>query len=63
MTTTHNLENFMKHEAAVAKLTQHAQQCDENAAIQQDEGKWQEAKLNERLAADYRQAVEALQAE
>lgn len=53
----------MRHEAAVAKLTQHAQQCDENAAIQQDEGKWQESKLNERLAADYRKAIEALEAE
>lgn len=53
----------MKHEAAIAKLTQHAQQCAENAAIQQDEGKWQEAKFNERLAADYRKAIEALQAE
>jgi len=53
----------MRHEAAVAKLTQHAQQCDENAAIQQDEGKWQEAKLNARLAADYRKAIEALQAD
>lgn len=53
----------MKHEAAIAKLSQHAQQCDENAAIQNDEGKWQEAKFNQKLAAEYRQAVEALQAE
>lgn len=53
----------MKHEAAIAKLLQHAQQCDENAAIQQDEGKWEESKFNKGLAANYRQAIEALQAE
>lgn len=53
----------MKHATAIAKLTQHAQQCEENAAIQQDEGKWAEAKLNEQLAADYRVAIEALLAE
>lgn len=53
----------MKHEAAIAKLAQHTQQCDENAAIQNDESKRQEAKFNEHLAAEYRKAIEALQAE
>ena len=53
----------MKHATAIAKLTQHAQQCEENAAIQKHEGKLTEAKLNEQLAADYRVAIEALLAE
>jgi len=53
----------MKHSAAIAKLQQHAQQCDENAAIQSDEGKWEQAKFNQGLAAAYRQAIEALQAQ
>lgn len=63
MTTTHNLENSMKHEAAIAKLDQHAKQCEENAAIQRGEGNWKEADYNDGLAASYRVAIEALQAE
>jgi hypothetical protein len=53
----------MRHEAAVAKLTQHAQQCEENAAIQRNEGNWKEADYNDGLAASYRVAIEALEAE
>lgn len=53
----------MKHEAAIAKLTQHAQQCEDNAAIQRGEGNWKEADFNAGLAASYRVAVEVLKAE
>lgn len=50
----------MNHEAAIAKLDQHAKQCEENAAIQRGEGNWKEADFNDGLAASYRIAIEVL---
>jgi len=53
----------MKYEDAIAKLEQHAQQCEDNAVIQRREGNWKEADCNNGLAAGYRVAVEVLKAE
>lgn len=53
----------MKYEEAIAKLEQHAQQCENNAVIQRREGNWKEADYNEGVAAGYRAAVAVLKAE
>lgn len=53
----------MKHAAAIAQLEIHASNCDNNAAIQEREGEHESAATNRINAADYRQAIEALQAE
>ena len=56
-------ERLMKHAAAIAQLEQHASNCENNAAIQEVEGQYEDAANNRTNAADYRQAIEALQAE
>lgn len=53
----------MKYEEAIAKLEQHAQQCEDNAVIQRREGNWKEADYNDGVAAGYRAAVAVLKAE
>ncbi|MHC8300699.1 hypothetical protein [Pseudomonas sp. ZS1P83] len=53
----------MKHEASIAQLEIHASNCESNAAIQEREGEHESAANNRTNAADYRQAIEALQAE
>lgn len=56
-------ERLMKHAAAIAQLEQHASNCENNAAIQEVEGQYEDAANNRTNAADYRQAIKALQAE
>ncbi|WP_460139697.1 hypothetical protein [Pseudomonas sp. S2_E01] len=47
----------------IAQLQQHTSNCENNAAIQEAEGQFEDAANNRTNAADYRQAIEALQAE
>ena len=53
----------MKHATAIAKLEIHASNCENNAVIQEAEGQYEDAANNRANAADYRQAIEALQAQ
>ena len=53
----------MKHSAAIAQLEIHASNCENNAAILEREGEHESAANNRSNADDYRQAIEALQAE
>jgi predicted phage tail protein len=53
----------MKHAAAIAQLEIHASNCENNAAIQEAEGQFEDAANNRTNAADYRQAIEALQSD
>ncbi len=53
----------MKHSAAIAQLEIHASNCENNAAIQEREGQHEDAANNRTNAAEYRQAIETLQAE
>lgn len=53
----------MKHEAAIAQLEIHASNCENNAVIQEQESQFEDAANSRTNAADYRQAIEALQAE
>ena len=53
----------MKHATAIAQLEIHASNCENNAVIQEAEGQYEDAANNRTNAADYRQAIEALQAE
>ncbi|NMY86863.1 hypothetical protein HBR93_22450 [Pseudomonas sp. WS 5411] len=53
----------MKHSAAIAQLEIHASNCENNAVIQEREGKHEDAANNRSNASDYRQAIEALQAQ
>lgn len=53
----------MKHAAAKAQLETHASNCESNAAIQEAEGQYEDAANNRTNTADYRKAIEALQAE
>ena len=53
----------MKPVTAIAQLEIHASNCETNAAIQEAEGQFEDAANNRSNAADYRQAIEALQAE
>lgn len=53
----------MKHATAIAQLENHASYCENNAVIQEAEGQYEDAANNRTNAADYRQAVEALQAQ
>ena len=53
----------MKHATAISQLEIHASNCENNAAIQEREGEHESAAANRSNAADYRQAIEALQAE
>ena len=53
----------MKHATAIAQLEIHASNCENNAVIQEAEGQYEDAANNRANAADYRQAIEALQAQ
>lgn len=53
----------MKHATAIAQLEIHASNCENNAVIQEAEGQFEDAASNRINAADYRQAIEALQDE
>ena len=53
----------MNHATAIAQLEIHASNCENNADIQEREGEHESAATNRSNAADYRQAIEALQAE
>ncbi|KAB2527456.1 hypothetical protein F8N49_03505 [Pseudomonas sp. GXM4] len=52
----------MKHATAIAQLEIHASNCENNAVIQEREGQYEEAANSRSNAAEYRQAIEALQA-
>ena len=56
-------ERYMTHAAAIAQLETHASNCENNAAIQEREGQHEDAANNRTNAAEYRQAIETLQAE
>lgn len=53
----------MKHASAIAQLEKHASNCENNAAIQEAEGQYEDAANSRTNAADYRAAIESLQAE
>ncbi|VVM38564.1 hypothetical protein PS619_00160 [Pseudomonas fluorescens] len=53
----------MKNDKAIDLLEHHATNCEQNAVIQEREGQYDEAANNRTNAADYRQAIEALQTE
>jgi hypothetical protein len=53
----------MKHSAAISLLDQCATNYERNAVIQEKEGRYDDAANSRAIAADYRQAIEALQAE
>jgi hypothetical protein len=53
----------MKQKAAIAQLEIHASNCENNAAIQEQEGQLEDVANSRSNAADFRQAIEALQAE
>lgn len=53
----------MKHSAAIAQLEIHASNCENNAEIQDRVGQHEDAANNRTNAAEYRQAIETLQAE
>lgn len=51
-----------KLDGAVAMLTVHAENCENNAAIAGDEGNWEQKTFNEGKALEYREAVKVLKA-
>jgi hypothetical protein len=53
----------MKHSSAVSLLDSCATNYERNAAIQEKEGRYEDAANSRTIASDYRQAIEALQAE
>nr|WP_180205482.1 hypothetical protein [Pseudomonas sp. SbOxS1]NYU05588.1 hypothetical protein [Pseudomonas sp. SbOxS1] len=53
----------MKHTFAVDLLDNCATNYERNAAIQEKEGRYEDAANSRVIASDYRQAIEALQAE
>ena len=53
----------MKHTSAVSLLESCAINYERNAAIQEKEGRYEDAANSRTIATDYRQAIEALQAE
>jgi hypothetical protein len=53
----------MKHTFAVDLLDSCATNYERNAAIQEKEGRYEDAANSKTIASDYRQAIEALQAE
>jgi hypothetical protein len=53
----------MKHSSATSLLESCATNYEFNAAIQEKEGRYEDAANSRTIAADYRQAIEALQAE
>jgi hypothetical protein len=56
-------ENSMKYAFTVSLLESCASNYERNAAIQEKEGRYEDAAISRRIASDYRQAIEALQAE
>jgi hypothetical protein len=57
------LENSMKHSSAVSLLESCATNYERNAAIQEKEGRYEDAANSRTIASDYRRAIEALQAQ
>jgi hypothetical protein len=53
----------MRHTSAVALLDTCATNYERNAVIQEKEGRYDDAAHSRTKAADYRQAIETLQAE
>lgn len=53
----------MKHSSAISLLENSATNYETNAAIQEKEGRYEDAANSRTNAANYRQAIEALQAE
>jgi len=53
----------MKHSSAVSLLESSATNYERNAAIQEKEGRYEDAANSRTIASDYRQAIEALQAQ
>jgi hypothetical protein len=53
----------MKHTFAVDLLDSCATNYERNAAIQEKEGRYEDAANSRTIASDYRKAIEALQAE
>jgi hypothetical protein len=53
----------MKHSSAVSLLESSATNYKRNAVIQEKEGRYDDAANSRTIAADYRQAIETLQAE
>ncbi len=53
----------MKHATAIAQLEIHASNCENNAAIQEAEGQFEDVANNRTNAADYWQAIKTLKAE
>ncbi|MBH3405723.1 hypothetical protein I5P86_11735 [Pseudomonas glycinae] len=53
----------MKHDKAIDLLEHHATNCEQNAVIQEREGQYDDAANSRTNAADYRAAIESLQAE
>ncbi|MCY1461672.1 hypothetical protein PS726_00208 [Pseudomonas fluorescens] len=53
----------MKHPSAVSLLESCATNYERNAVIQEKEGRYDDAANSRTIASDYRQAIEALQAE
>lgn len=50
----------MKHATAISQLEIHASNCEQNAVIQEHEGRHEDAANSSSNAADYRSAIEAL---
>ncbi|MBT9268061.1 hypothetical protein KKQ10_24605 [Pseudomonas sp. MG-9] len=50
----------MKHDKAIDLLEHHATNCEQNAAIQEREGQYEDAANSRSNAADYRQAISSL---
>lgn len=53
----------MEHATAISLLDQCATNYETNASIQEREGRYEDAAHSRTVSADYRQAIEALQAE
>lgn len=53
----------MKHTAAVSLLDQSATNYEQNAAIQEKEGRYEDAAHSRTIAVEYRRAISVLQAE
>lgn len=49
-------------DGAIAILVVHAENCENNAVIAGDEGRWEEKVFSENKAREYREAVKVLKA-
>jgi hypothetical protein len=49
-------------DGAIAMLVVHAENCEHNAVIAGDEGRWEEKTFNDSKALEYREAVKVLKA-